>query len=200
MADPILFYFDYSSPYGYIASEKIDALAAKHGRAVDWRPFLMGAVFKVTGTQPLVDIPLKGDYTRLDIERAARALEIPFVVPPGFPFASVGAARLSYWAKEQDAAKGHALMQALFRQAWAEGGDISHPGGVLAVAEAQGFERAACEAAMNDPAVKDRLRQAVEGAMAQKVFGSPFFFVDGEPFWGHDRLDAMDRWLATGGW
>ena len=66
MADPIDFYFDFSSPYGYFAAEKIDALAAQHGRGVNWRPILLGAVFKVNGQQPLANIPLKGDYAAHD--------------------------------------------------------------------------------------------------------------------------------------
>lgn len=200
MADPILFFFDYSSPYGYLASEAIDAVAAKHGRTVAWKPFLMGAVFKEIGTRPLVEVPLKGDYTRRDMARSARALGIPFVTPPGFPFLSVAACRASYWAQDRDPAKARALMQALLRRAWAEGGDISKPESVLEVAVAQGFPRDELAAALQDPAVKERLRQEVETALKLGVFGSPFFLVDGEPFWGHDRLGTLDRWLAAGGW
>jgi 2-hydroxychromene-2-carboxylate isomerase len=55
-------------------------------------------------------------------------------------------------------------------------------------------------AALADPAVKARLRAEVDAAIARGVFGSPYFVVDGEPFWGHDRLDQVERWLATGGW
>ena len=72
MADPIDFYFDFSSPYGYFASTQIDRIAAKHGREVAWRPILLGAVFKVTRQQPLPTIPLKGDYARHDHARSAR--------------------------------------------------------------------------------------------------------------------------------
>ena len=70
MANPIDFYFDFSSPYGYFASTKIDDLAAKHGRSVTWRPILLGAVFKITGGQPLPTIPLKGSYTAHDLSAA----------------------------------------------------------------------------------------------------------------------------------
>ena len=93
MPDPIDFYFDFSSPYGYLASRRIDALAAKHGRTVNWRPHLIGAAFKATGSQPLLNIPMKGDYARIDIPRAARMHGVPFVMPERFPFLSVAAAR-----------------------------------------------------------------------------------------------------------
>ncbi len=200
MPAPIEFFFDFSSPYGYLASERIGDIAAKHGRTVAWKPFLMGAVFKVTGMQPLVDVPLKGDYTKRDMLRAARALGLRFNPPPGFPFMSVGACRASYWALDQDPVKAQAMMQGLYRKAWVEGGDISKPGAVVAEAEAAGFDGAAVSAAMNDPVVKERLRVEVDAAIARGVFGSPYFFVDGEPFWGHDRLDMVDRWTGTGGW
>jgi 2-hydroxychromene-2-carboxylate isomerase len=72
MAAPIDFYFDFSSPYGYLAAQKIEALAAKHGREVDWHPVLLGVIFKETGSAPLTMVPLKGDYSRRDFERSAR--------------------------------------------------------------------------------------------------------------------------------
>lgn len=200
MPEPIAFYFDFSSPFGYLASEQIDDLAARHGREVAWKPFLMGAVFKEIDTRPLVEVPLKGDYSRRDMARAARALGLRFTVPPGFPFLSVAACRASYWALDQDPARAKAMMRGLLRKAWVEGGDITPPGAVIAAAEAAGFDGTALSAALQSPAVKERLRQEVEAAIGQGVFGSPFFLVEGEPFWGHDRLAMLDRWLETGGW
>jgi 2-hydroxychromene-2-carboxylate isomerase len=87
MANPIDFYFDFSSPYGYLASTQIDGLAAKHGRAVTWRPILLGAVFKITGGQPLATIPLKNSYSAHDMARSARLLNVPFKLPTKFPVA-----------------------------------------------------------------------------------------------------------------
>jgi 2-hydroxychromene-2-carboxylate isomerase len=75
MADPapIDFYFEFSSPYGYLASLRIDDIAAKHGRKAVWRPFLLGVVFQITGHSPLTNQPLRGDYARLDFDRSAPA-------------------------------------------------------------------------------------------------------------------------------
>ncbi len=84
MAQPIDFYFDYSSPYAYIAAQQIETLAARHGRSVDWHPILLGAIFPTTGGMPLVDIPLKGDYSRHDFARSARFAGVPFSMPPVF--------------------------------------------------------------------------------------------------------------------
>jgi hypothetical protein len=81
MADPIAFYFDFSSPYGYLASTRIDALAEKHGRMVTWRPFLLGVAFKTTGQLPLVEQPLRGPYSLHDFARSARLLGVRFQLP-----------------------------------------------------------------------------------------------------------------------
>ena len=70
----------------------------------------------------------------------------------------------------------------------------------MKVCEAEGLDAAAVEAALQDPAIKQRLREEVEAAIAKEVFGSPFFIVDGEVFWGHDRLDQVALWLEKGGW
>jgi 2-hydroxychromene-2-carboxylate isomerase len=200
MADPIDFYFDFSSPYGFLAAREIDALAARHGRGAVWRPMLLGAVFKQNGMQPLLDIPLKGAYSRRDMLREARRLGIDFRLPSGFPFASVAAARAFYWLWDRDPAAARAFGLKLFEKAFVAGSDISAPGSVLEVARAQGLDAAAMEAALHDPAVKQRLREVVEGALEAGVFGSPYVVVDGEPFWGYDRFPQIDEWLRTGGW
>ena len=67
MSDPVEFYFDFSSPYAYLATAEIDALAAKHHRYVTWKPMMLGIALKLTGNKPLVDVPLKGDYMRRDV-------------------------------------------------------------------------------------------------------------------------------------
>jgi 2-hydroxychromene-2-carboxylate isomerase len=200
MAEPLIFYFDFSSPYGFLAAREIDELAARHGREVVWKPMLLGAVFKQNGMQPLLNIPMKGEYSKRDMLREARRLGISFTLPPGFPFASISAARAFYWLWDRDPAAARAFGRALFERAFVAGEDISKPEGVLAVAEAQGLDAEEVQAAMQDPAVKDRLRQEVDGALAAGAFGSPYVLVDGEPFWGYDRFPRIEEWLERGGW
>ncbi len=199
MAAAIDFYFDFSSPYGYLAATKVDALAARHGRTVAWRPMLLGVAFKTTGGQPLPMVPLKGDYSRHDFIRSARFHGIPYRQPTTFPISGVTPTRAFYWQQGSDPAKAVALAQALLRAYFTEDVNISSVDGVLAVAATLGIDADALTAGINDPAIKDRTRAEVEAAIARGVFGSPFMVVDGEPFWGMDRLDQMERWLATGG-
>ncbi|MFI5017133.1 MAG: 2-hydroxychromene-2-carboxylate isomerase [Dongiales bacterium] len=196
MAEPIDFYFDFSSPYGYLASTEIDALAARHGRSVTWRPFVLGAAFKLTGQRALTVQPLRGEYARRDFARSARLLGVPLKMPEPFPFFALAASRACYWVDEPSQAK--ALAKAVYHAAFGEGRDITPVPVVAEIARGLGIED--LEQGLEQPATKAALRDATDQALARGVFGSPFFFVDGEPFWGHDRLGQLDRWLATGGW
>jgi 2-hydroxychromene-2-carboxylate isomerase len=199
MADPIRFYFDFSSPYGYIASTRIDDLAAKHGREALWRPFLLGAAFKITGGSAPVAFPMKGDYFVRDFARSARFHGVPYRFPSKFPISSVAPTRAFYWLDAKDPARAKDLARALYRAYFIEDVDVSDPENMIRVAAANGLAADEVRAAINDPAVKDLTKTRVEQAIAAGAFGSPYIVVDGEPFWGADRLDQVERWLATGG-
>jgi 2-hydroxychromene-2-carboxylate isomerase len=197
LAAPIDFYFDFSSPYGYLASTRIDALAAKHGRDVVWHPILLGVMFKQTGSAPLTQIPLKGEYARRDFVRTARHLGVErFRLPDRFPIPSQAPARSVLWVRARDPGASKALAKALYAAYFAEGVDISDPEAVVRIAASLGHDPAAVRTAIHDPAIKQALVIENEQAMARGVFGSPFVFVDDEPFWGSDRLEQIERWLA----
>ena len=115
MSAPIEFYFDFSSPYSYLASEQIEPLGARYGRVVDYRPVLLGATFKVSGLQPLVDVPLKGEYSKRDFDRSARFAAVPFVLPQPFPIATVGAARAYLWLKDSNPQRATAFLHDVAR-------------------------------------------------------------------------------------
>jgi 2-hydroxychromene-2-carboxylate isomerase len=198
--EPINFYYDFSSPYGYLAAHKIDDIARLYGRTVLWRPVLLGVIFKTTGAQPLLDVPIKGPYARRDIERTARFHGVPLEFPQVMPFPSIAAARAVYWVQDREPDQARNLSLALYDRAFAQGGDIRTADSVLEIANGIGIDAARLSEALNDPAVKERLKTENDAAMAAGVCGSPFFVVDGEPFWGADRLDHVERWLATGGW
>lgn len=200
MSQPVDFYFDFSSPYGYFAAARIDALAARHGRNTNWRPILLGAVFKITGQRPLPAIPMKGSYAAHDLTRSARWFGLPFRMLGKFPVAAVAPCRAYYWLLDRDPAAAKTLAQALFRAYFVEDRDISSAEITANVAAKLGHDREAVLQAVNDPAVKERLKAEVDGAIERGVFGSPYIIVDGEPFWGSDRLDQVEQWLARGKW
>jgi len=200
MSNPIDFYFDFSSPYGYFAASRIEDIAARHQRSVTWRPILLGAVFKVTGQQPLTTIPLKSDYARRDRERTARLLNLPFKMPTKFPISTTAPARAFYYVHNKDPAQAKRLALALYVAYFADDVDISAPEATIEIAGHAGVDKTEIARALNDATVKDRLRHEVDAAVALGVFGSPYIVIDGEPFWGSDRLDQVERWLESGGW
>ena len=200
MSKSIDFYFDFSSPYGYLASEKIEALAAKHGRTVNWHPILLGVVFKITGSAPLPNLPLKGEYAKRDFLRSAKFHGIPMEYPSTFPISGVAPTRAVVWLKEKDPTKVPVLVKALYKALFVDDVNISEPEAVVKAAVSIGCDADAVRAALNDQTVKDKTKAAVDAALAKSVFGSPYIILDGEAFWGVDRLDQVDKWLATGGW
>ncbi len=197
---PVDFYFEFSSPYGYIASQLAEDLERRIGRPLRWRPMLLGPVFKITGQPPLVEIPLKGEYAKRDFARSARKHGVAFRYPDRFPIGTVGGCRAYYALAERDPGLARAFAKALYRAYFAEGRDIGDAQVVLDVAAACGADRDALAKALEDPALKERTRREVEAAIAAGVFGSPFFIVDGEPFWGVDRMPMLEEWIRSGGW
>ena len=200
MLAPIDFYFDFSSPYGYFAAMRIDALAGKYQRDVNWRPILLGPAFKASGNAPLTLQPLKGDYARRDFLRTAKFLNIPFNMPAQFPISTHNAARAFYWLNDRDPAKAKQLALAFYKNYFVEARDITAAEVVVEIAAQHGVDRDELGAALADPAVKERLKNEVEASLGKGVFGSPYIVVDGEAFWGSDRLEQVDAWLKTGGW
>ena len=186
MKAPLDFYFDFSSPFGYLASQKIEALAAKHGRTVQWRPMLRGAAFKTTGAAPRTQSPLKGEY----FHRSARFHGLEYRHPEPFPVSTVAACRAFYAVEDEKQAV--RMAKALFRAYFADNVNIGESDNVLKVAASLGLSPS-----IGEQAVKDRTKAEVDTALARGVFGSPFVIVDGEPFWGLDRFDQLERWLKA---
>ena len=198
--EPIDFYFEFSSPYGYIAAQVAEDFEKRVGRPMKWRPILLGPIFKVTGQAPLTEIPLKGAYAKRDFMRTARMHNVPYKQPSKFPIGTVAAARAFYWLDDQDPQKARQLAKALYTAYFVNDVDIGPAATVIEIAKSIGVDGAALATALEDPAVKERVKKEVDAAIAAEVFGSPFFIADGEPFWGVDRLPMLESWARRGGW
>jgi 2-hydroxychromene-2-carboxylate isomerase len=199
-ARPIDFYFEFSSPYGYIASQLAEEVEQRIGRPLRWRPILLGPIFKVTGQAPLTSVPLKGDYAKRDFTRTARLHRVEYRHPAAFPIGTVGACRAFYATDDRDPRAARRLAKALYRAYFVEGRNIGEAATLLEVAREAGLDSAALASAIEDPALKERVKREVDGAIAAGVFGSPFFIADGEPFWGVDRIPMLEDWVRKGGW
>jgi len=198
---PIEFYFDFVSPYGYFGSTQIEAIAARHGRTVDWRPVLIGiTVMKIMGIKPLTETPLKKDYLRHDAPRMAKLLGVPFKPHGRKGGNSLAASRAFLWLKARDPALAVRFAQRIYARLWVDGDDITEAQSVADVAATLGVDRHELLAAIGSPEAKEALKQAVDTAVAKGVFGVPYFIVDGEPIWGSDRLWMLEHWLQFGAW
>lgn len=201
MTAPIDFYFDFISPYGYLAATQIERIGTKYGRDVEWHPFLLGVtVMNVMGLKPIMETPLKSDYAVIDRPRMAKLFGVPLVIPDMDGVNSVAASRAYYWQRERDPQLAKDLALRLFQRLWVDGRDITDPEDVIGEAAALGIDGDALRQGLQDDRVKALLRDAVDRAVARKVFGAPFFIVDDEPIWGIDRLWMLERWLEHGSW
>lgn len=200
MSQTIDFYFDFYSPYGYLAHYKIDAIAERYGRSVNWHAILLGPAFQAVGSKPLIEIPLLGAYSVNDFARTARLEGVPYVPPASFPAATLTAGRTFYWLKDQSPELAKDFAKAAYKAAFAEGRDLLQLAVVQEIAVGLGIDTQALAVAIQTEAVKTRFKHAVQDSLTKGVFGSPFVIVDGEQFWGNDRLPQVELWLARGGW
>ena len=197
----IEFYFDLISPYGYLGSTQIEALAARYGRDVDWKPVLLGiTVMKIMGLPPLMQTPLKKDYVLHDKGRMAKLLGVPMAEHGLEGANSLAASRAFLWLKARDPALAKRFAQRIYARLWVEGKDITPAHAVADEAAALGVDRQALLGAIDSPQMKQALKDAVEAAVARGVFGVPTFIVDGEAIWGVDRLWMLEHWLKHGDW
>lgn len=194
-------YFDFVSPYGWIAAEKIGEVAARFARPLRWHPILLKVtVLDTMGLPPPLETPLKGPYLRHDIARSLRYHGLALAESARFGFSSLAALRAALWARSAAPEQLHALILAVYRAHWSDGLDISCTDTLLNIVAKVGLSRTAADAALRSDAVKQALIDENAAAIRAGIFGSPTFVVDGEKFWGADRLPMVDAWIARGGW
>jgi 2-hydroxychromene-2-carboxylate isomerase len=202
MSANIDFYFDFISPFGYLASLRVDELAQKYGRECRWHSILLGiSVLKVMGLPPLTQIPLKGDYLGIDLKRYLRRHKLTLArsrdIPPSNP---IPAGRAFHWIDQRDPALAKSVAKAILDAYWQQAADIGSADAVIAIAERVGGDAAGLSAGFASGEADRLLRAAVDRSLAQGVFGSPFFVIDGEPFFGLEKMELVEEWLASGGW
>jgi 2-hydroxychromene-2-carboxylate isomerase len=199
MSSPVRFYFDFSSPYSYIASAWLDALAARYGRTVERHAILLGVTFQAAELKSPVSYPIKREYSVRDFARSARFHGLDYRLPDPFPIPTQNAARIFWWLKDtRGEAAAATWAQAGLNAVFQRGLPLNDAATLKTVAAEAGLDAAEVEAVWNDPVWKDRLKRANEAAIAAGVFGAPFFIVDDEPFWGNDRQPQIERWLRDG--
>ncbi|HEY8615858.1 2-hydroxychromene-2-carboxylate isomerase [Phenylobacterium sp.] len=195
MAKTLEFLFDFGSPASYLAYKALPGIAARTGAKIVYVPVLLGGVFKATGNASPATVPAKGRWMNADLARWAERRGTAFNRNPHFPINTLHLMRGAAGLKDDP--RFAAYVEAVFDAMWAEPrnlGDPAEMGPVLARAgvspdEFLGFQQ--------DDTVKDRLKADTEAAVERGMFGAPTFFVEGELFFGQDRLDFVEEALAA---
>ena len=189
-----LFYFDFVSPYAFIAWTQIHAIAERHGRTVEPIAVLFAGLLDAHGTKGPAEIPAKRAYIFRDAYRKAHRAGLPVLCPPpSHPFNPLLALRVASLPMDPDARR--RLIDALYAATWSNGSGVDTPAAVAAAAGRAGLDGEALVRAAQEPDAKQRLRIATEQAVARGVFGVPTVIVDGELFWGVDSLELVAAFL-----
>lgn len=194
MSEPIQFYFDFISPYAYLAWTQIGPLAARAHRAVEPIPVLFAGLLDAHGTLGPAEVPARRRYVMKDAARKASALSVPINVPFAHPFNPLLALRTCSMAPLSDRSR---LVSAVFRATWVDGQDVTDKAVMRGIVASSGLDPDLVGRA-DEPYAKALVRRQTDEAIAQGAFGVPTMVVGGELFWGTDSLPCLERFLERG--
>jgi 2-hydroxychromene-2-carboxylate isomerase len=197
MSTSFEFFYDFISPYSYLAATQVEDLARRTNARLIYRPVFLGGLFKEAGNHPPLEIIGKARYLPKDVADWAKHYGVPVTYPPTFPFNSVKAMRGALMAEKEG--KVAEYTQLGFTACWGEGKDLGDPQIVGQVAEAAGLDREKLLVGIEDPAVKEELKKRTSDSVERGAFGLPTFFVEGEMFWGNDRIVLLEERLKRAG-
>jgi 2-hydroxychromene-2-carboxylate isomerase len=194
----IEFFYEFASTYSYLSAMRIEDLAAAAGVPVAWKPILLGPIFKAQGwnDSPFNIYPAKGRYMVRDMERLAAGRGLPFRMPATFPQNGLLAARMALLG--HDAGWGAAFVRAVYTAEFGDGADISDRELLRGILGSLRIDADEILARIEQPDIKERLKAQTAQAQARGVFGAPSFMVNGELFWGDDRLEQALAWAGRG--
>jgi len=190
MTKTVEFFYDFGSPTVYLAATQLPDIAASVGATIDWRPMLLGGVFKSTGNQSPVVVPAKAAYMNNDLKRFAKRYGVPFRFNPHFPINTLALMRGAV-AYQDDAVAASTYRDAIFTAIWVEARNLNEPDVIGQVLSDAGLDPAELMNRIGQQTVKDQLIANTEEAVNRGVFGAPTFFVGEQMFFGQDRLDFV---------
>ncbi|OYU30620.1 MAG: disulfide bond formation protein DsbA [Comamonadaceae bacterium PBBC2] len=191
MPKTIEFLFDVGSPYTYLAYHQLPKIAQAQGADILWTPVLLGGIFQATGNQSPAEVPAKGRYSNIDLQRWAKAYGVPLQMNPDFPINTLPLMRGAIAMQMRGEAEFQRYLRAIFSAMFEKPRNLNLPEQIGAVLAEAGFDPMEFMALISDPAVKERLKANTASAIARGVFGVPSFFVGDDLFWGQDRMQFM---------
>ena len=199
MAKTFEFLFDFGGPNSYLAHKVLPEICARTGAEATYVPILLGGLFKITNNQaPLIryaETPAKRNYEMLEFDRFVKAHRLPFKMNPHFPINSLHLMRGAVAAQHLGCFMPY--VDTIMSAMWEDGANTGDPSVVRQVLDKAGLDSAALLAKADNPDVKAELAANTEQAAARGAFGVPTFFVEGEMFWGKERLGQLADALAS---
>ena len=193
MSKKVEFFFDVGSPASYLAWTQLESIAQRTNAKIIWRPMLLGAVFQATGNASPAAVPAKGAYMLKDLQRFSNIYGVPFNFNPFFPLNTMHLMRGATAYLEEP--EFQTYLAAIFNALWSEQLNMESPEVVAEVLTKAGIDVTDFMARISETEVKERLKDTTEEAVARGVFGAPSFFVNGEMFFGQDRLSFVETAL-----
>ena len=190
MSKKVEFFFDVGSPASYLAWTQLEDIAQRTNAKIIWRPMLLGAVFQATGNASPAVVPAKGAYMLKDLKRFSNIYGVPFNFNPFFPLNTMHLMRGATAYLEEP--EFQTYLVAIFNALWSEQLNMESPEVVAEVLTKAGIDVTDFMARISETEVKERLKDTTEEAVARGVFGAPSFFVNGEMFFGQDRLSFVE--------
>ena len=197
MSKTVEFLFDVGSPYTYLAYHQLPKLALAQEAEIIWTPVLLGGIFQATGNKSPAEVPAKGRYSNVDLQRWAKAYGVTINMNPNFPINTLVLMRGAVAMQMRGEESFHRYLRAIFSAMFEHPRNLNDPAEIGAVLAEAGFDPMQFMTLIGDQSVKDRLKDNTASAVARGAFGVPTFFVGEDMFWGQDRLqfvaDAMSK-------
>ena len=189
------FYFDLGSPYSYLAYYRLLQMAERQEIQIVYKPILLGGVFKATGNRSPIEIPVKGVYSILDMQRWAEYYQIPMQMNPHFPMNTLTLMRILTGVQLLHLEKFEQVLKLLFDAMFGTPQNLNEPAVLAEVLKPSGFSVEDIMSMVQSDVVKQKLITETEQAIQRGIFGAPTFFVGDEMYWGQDRLHFVEQAL-----
>ena len=189
------FYFDLGSPYSYLAYYRLLQMAEQQEIQIVYKPILLGGVFKATGNRSPIEIPVKGAYSILDMQRWAEYYQIPMQMNPHFPMNTLTLMRILTGVQLLHLEKFEQVLKLLFDAMFGTPQNLNEPTVLAEVLKPSGFSVEDIMSMVQSEVLKQKLITETEQAILRGIFGAPTFFVGDEMYWGQDRLHFVEQAL-----
>ena len=197
MAKQVEFLFDVGSPYSYLAYHQLPKIAKAKGATILWRPVLLGGLFQATGNRSPIEVPAKGRYSMVDLQRWAKVYGVRLTMNPHFPINTLSLMRGAIAMQMRSEAEFQRYLAMVFSAMFEMPRNMNAPAEVAAVLQAAGFDPVSFMDLISTSEVKAKLKTNTAESVARGAFGAPTFFVGEDMFWGQDRLQFVEAALES---